>query len=44
MRLKDKLAIVTGAAQGTGRAAARRFEQDGAQAILTDINHGGAAG
>jgi len=38
MNLKDKVTIVTGAAQGIGFACAERFAKDGAQVFLADIN------
>ncbi|MCD2257329.1 glucose 1-dehydrogenase [Agrilactobacillus fermenti] len=37
-RLKDKVAIITGAAQGMGVAHARLFAAEGAKVVLTDIN------
>lgn len=37
-RLAGKVAIITGAAQGMGEAHARRFVQEGASVMLTDIN------
>lgn len=37
-RLKGKVAIVTGAAQGMGASHARVFIQAGAQVVLTDLN------
>lgn len=37
-RLKDKVALVTGAAQGIGEAIARAFVAEGAWVCLTDIN------
>jgi 3alpha(or 20beta)-hydroxysteroid dehydrogenase len=37
-RLSNKVAIITGAAQGMGAAHARRFVAEGAKVILTDIN------
>lgn len=38
MRLKDKVAIVTGAASGFGAGIAQRFAQEGARVIVADIN------
>jgi NAD(P)-dependent dehydrogenase (short-subunit alcohol dehydrogenase family) len=37
MRLKDKVAIVTGAAHGMGEAEARLFAAEGAQVVVADI-------
>ena len=37
-RLRDKTALITGAAQGIGRAIAEQFVSEGAAVILTDIN------
>ncbi len=37
-RLLGKVAIITGAAQGMGAAHARRFIQEGAKAVITDVN------
>ena len=38
MRLKDKVAIVTGAAQGIGRGIAERFAREGAKLVINDLN------
>jgi len=38
MRLKDKVAVITGAAQGIGLACAQRFKAEGAKLMLSDIN------
>jgi 3-oxoacyl-[acyl-carrier protein] reductase len=38
MRLKDKVAIVTGAGSGFGEGIARRFAQEGAKVLVNDIN------
>ncbi|MCD6043231.1 MAG: short chain dehydrogenase [Burkholderiales bacterium] len=38
MRLKDKIAIVTGAGSGFGAGIARRFAAEGAKVIVNDIN------
>ena len=37
MRLKDRVAIVTGGAQGIGRVYARRLLQEGARVVVADI-------
>ena len=36
-RLKDKVAIITGAASGLGAADARLFAQEGAKVVVTDV-------
>jgi 3-oxoacyl-[acyl-carrier protein] reductase len=38
MRFKDKVAVVTGAARGIGRAIALAFVGEGAKAVLVDID------
>src|SRR5499427_1675124 len=42
MRLKDKIAIVTGGAHGMGEAEARLFAAEGAKVIVADILAGPA--
>ncbi|CAI2935968.1 SDR family oxidoreductase [Aminobacter sp. P9b] len=38
MRLKDKVAIITGAAAGFGEGMARRFAEEGAKVVVADLN------
>lgn len=42
MRLKDKVAIVTGAASGFGAEIARQYVAEGARVAVADINEAGA--
>ena len=41
-RLKDRVAAVTGAAQGNGRAFAEAFADEGAHVVLVDIQEDAA--
>ncbi len=43
MRFKDKVAVITGAASGIGRATALAFGAEGANLILVDIDESGLA-
>lgn len=38
MRLKDKIAIITGAGRGIGADTAKKFAKEGAKVVVTDIN------
>ncbi|HEV8689586.1 MAG TPA: glucose 1-dehydrogenase [Ideonella sp.] len=42
MKLKDRVAIVTGAASGFGAEIARQFAAEGAPVVLADLNEEGA--
>ena len=41
-RLKDKVVVITGAAQGLGRALAQRLDSEGAKVAIGDLNLEGA--
>ena len=41
-RLEGKVAVITGAASGQGRAAARLFAKEGARVVVADLNDEGA--
>ncbi len=41
MRFKDRVAVITGAASGIGRATALAFAAEGARVVVADINEAG---
>ncbi|MCB5195778.1 3-oxoacyl-ACP reductase FabG [Deefgea salmonis] len=43
MRLKDKVAIITGSASGIGEATAIKFAAEGAKVVVCDVNQAGVA-
>lgn len=42
MRLKDKVAVVTGSGSGIGEATAKRLAEEGATVVVADLNEEGA--
>ncbi|MGO8815084.1 MAG: SDR family NAD(P)-dependent oxidoreductase [Terriglobia bacterium] len=42
MKLKDRVAVITGAGSGIGRASALEFGREGARVVVADINSAGA--
>jgi NAD(P)-dependent dehydrogenase (short-subunit alcohol dehydrogenase family) len=42
MKLNDKVAVITGAARGIGKAIAERYVREGARVVVSDLNEQGA--
>src|SRR5439155_3801644 len=42
MKLKDRVAVITGSGAGIGRASAKEFAREGARVVVADINLAGA--
>ena len=42
MRLKNKVALISGSGSGIGEATAKRLAQEGAAVVVVDLNEDGA--
>src|SRR5208282_468604 len=42
MKIRDKVAIITGAARGIGKAIAERYVKEGGKVVIADLNEEGA--
>jgi len=43
MKLKDRVAVITGSGSGIGRASALEFAREGAKVVVADLNDAGSA-
>jgi NAD(P)-dependent dehydrogenase (short-subunit alcohol dehydrogenase family) len=43
MKLNDRVAVITGAARGIGKAIAERYVKEGAKVVIADLNEQAAS-